>query len=128
MWGTHDGAEHGEGGDRGRELAGGGVLFHTMVHLLDAVLWALGSPRPLRATASSYKRLDRMPNPPPSWEGSVEACEVEDFNVGLVHFADGSTMTIESNWLMHPQTRQSGAELLGERGVAGGPTSRQQTG
>ena len=102
-----------------RDLAGGGVLFHTMVHLLDAALWALGSPRPLRATASSYKRLDRMPNPPPSWEAPVEACEVEDFNVGLVHFADGSTMAIESNWLMHPQTRQSGAEVLGDRGVAG---------
>ena len=102
-----------------RDLAGGGVLFHTTVHLLDAVLWALGNPRPLRATASSYRKLERMSNPPPTWKGPVEACEIEDFNVGLVHFADGSTMAIESNWLMHPQTRQSGAELLGDRGVAG---------
>ena len=101
-----------------RELAGGGVLFHTMVHLLDAVLWALGNPRPVRATASSYQKLARMNNPPPTWEGPVEACDIEDFNIGLVHFADGSTMSIESNWLMHPRTRPSGAELLGDWGVA----------
>ncbi|MEE3260126.1 MAG: hypothetical protein VX293_13045 [Candidatus Latescibacterota bacterium] len=101
-----------------RELAGGGVLFHTMVHLLDAVLWALGNPRPVRATASSYQKLARMNNPPPTWEGPVEACDIEDFNIGLVHFADGSTMSIESNWLMHPRTRPSGAELLGDWGMA----------
>ena len=27
-------------------------------------------------------------------------------------------MTIESNWLMHPRPRQSGAELLGDHGTA----------
>lgn len=37
-----------------RQLAGGGVLFHTTVHLLDATLWALGNPKPVRATANSY--------------------------------------------------------------------------
>ena len=102
-----------------RALAGGGVLFHTMIHLLDAVLWALGNPRPVRATASSYRKFGRMSNPPATWEGPVDACDIEDFNVGLVHFADGSTMSLESNWLMHPRTRQSGAELLGDWGVAG---------
>jgi predicted dehydrogenase len=52
-----------------------------------------------------------MKNPPASWEGSLEACDIEDFNIGLVHFADGSTMTIESNWLMHPRPRPLRLEL-----------------
>jgi predicted dehydrogenase len=102
-----------------RSLAGGGVLFHTMVHLLDAVIWTLGNPRPVRASAASYQKLRRMKKPVVTWKGSAEDCDIEDFNVGLVHFADGSTMTLESNWLMHPRMRPSGAELLGDWGVAG---------
>lgn len=101
-----------------RHLAGGGVLFHTTVHLLDATLWALGNPKPVRASAASYQKVRRMKNPPITWQGSVTDCDIEDFNVGLVHFADGSTMTVESNWLTHPRSRTSGAELLGDWGVA----------
>ena len=101
-----------------RRLAGGGVVLHTMVHLLDAVLWALGNPRAVRVAAASYQKLARMQPPPASWEGDVAACDIEDFNIGLVHFADGSTMTIESNWLMHPRSRPSGAEILADQGTA----------
>jgi predicted dehydrogenase len=101
-----------------RSLAGGGVLFHTMVHLLDAVLWALGNPRPVRASAASYQKLRRMKKPVVTWPGPAEDCDIEDFNIGLVHFSDGATMTLESNWLMHPRARQSGAELLGDWGTA----------
>ena len=101
-----------------RSLAGGGVLFHTTVHLLDAVLWVLGNPRPVRASAASYQKLRRMKRPVVTWPGPVEDCDIEDFNVGLVHFSDGATMTLESSWLMHPRARQSGAELLGDWGTA----------
>ena len=45
-------------------------------------------------------------------------CDIEDFNVGLVHFEDGSTMAVESNWMMHPRPRPSGAEILGDWGTA----------
>ena len=101
-----------------RHLAGGGVLFHTTVHLLDATLWALGNPKPVRASAASYQKVRRMKTPLITWQGSVTDCDIEDFNVGLVHFADGSTMAVESNWLMHPRSRTSGAEILGDWGVA----------
>ena len=101
-----------------RHLAGGGVLFHTTVHLLDATLWALGNPKPVRASAASYQKLRRMTTPLITWQGSVTDCDIEDFNVGLVHFADGSTMTVESNWMMHPRSRPSGAEILGDWGTA----------
>ena len=101
-----------------RHLAGGGVLFHTTVHLLDATLWALGNPKPVRASAASYQKVRRMKTPLITWQGSVTDCDIEDFNVGLVHFADSSTMAVESNWLMHPRSRTSGAEILGDWGVA----------
>ena len=62
--------------------------------------------------------IPHMPAPPATWQAPVAACDIEDFNIGLVHFANGSTMTIESNWLKHPRPRQSGAELLGDHGTA----------
>ena len=101
-----------------RRLAGGGALFHTTVHLLDAALWALGNPHPVRATAENYRKLAKMKRPPVLWEGKVEQCDIEDFNIGLVHFEDGSTMSLESNWLMHPRVRSAGVEMLGDWGVA----------
>ena len=101
-----------------RHLAGGGVLFHTTVHLLDATLWALGNPKPVRASAASYQKVRRMKTPRITWQGSVTDCDIEDFNVGLIHFVDGSTMAVESNWLMHPRSRPSGAEILGDWGTA----------
>ena len=101
-----------------RELAGGGVLFHTTVHILDATLWALGNPEPVRASAASYQKVRKMKKPVITWSGPLEACDIEDFNVGLVHFVDGSTMTVESNWMTHPRSRSGGAEILGDWGVA----------
>ena len=59
-----------------------------------------------------------MKTPRVSWNGSADECDIEDFNIGLVHFEDGSTMTIESNWMMHPRVRPSGAEVLGDWGVS----------
>ena len=45
---------------RQRRLAGGGVVFHTLVHLLDAALWILGNPSPRRVSGANYRRLPRM--------------------------------------------------------------------
>ncbi|MCZ6677879.1 MAG: Gfo/Idh/MocA family oxidoreductase [Candidatus Poribacteria bacterium] len=101
-----------------RCLAGGGVLFHTTVHLLDAILWALGNPKPVHVSGGSYRKVSQMKTPLVTWSGPVADCDIEDFNIGLVHFADGSTMTVESNWMMHPRARPSGAEILGDWGVA----------
>ena len=67
-----------------RELAGGGVVFHTTVHLLDVTLWVLGNPKPVRVSASSYQRLARMKKPRVSWDGTAEDCDIDDFNVDEV--------------------------------------------
>ena len=48
------------------------------------------------------------------WTSSAWPCR----NTGLVHFENGATMSLESNWLMHPGGRSSGGELLGDLGVA----------
>ena len=101
-----------------RDQSGGGVLHSTTVHLLDAILWALGNPEPVRASGSNYQKVSKMKTPLVTWTGGVEACDIEDFNLGLVHFADGSTMTLESNWLTHPGPAAPYAQILGDWGLA----------
>jgi predicted dehydrogenase len=108
----------GHGSLHKRALSGGGALFHTTVHQLDAVLWVLGNPTPVRASGASYQKVSRMKKSVITWRGALEECDIEDFNVGLVHFADGSTMTVTSNWMAHPNTAPGAVVILGDWGVA----------
>jgi predicted dehydrogenase len=101
-----------------RELAGGGVVMGTTVHYLDLALWVLGSPEPVSVTAFTHQRLRQMRDPALTWEGGVEACDIEDFSHAVVRFADQSWMSLESNWLMHPSTRPTGLEFLANDGRA----------
>ena len=100
-----------------RQMSFGGVLAATTVHPLDAVYWILGAPEPVTASASTFRRLDRMPDPPIHFEGTARDATVEDFGHAHVRFADGSSMSIEGNWLQHPRTRSHGWEIHGVRGV-----------
>ena len=101
-----------------RALAGGGVLFATTVHILDFALWVLGNPQPVAVSGYQHQKLPRMKEPAITWEGPVGECDIEDFAYGMVRFADGTTMSLEGNWLMHPSTRPSGVEYLGNDGRA----------
>ena len=58
-----------------------------------------------------------MKSPKVTWQGTLKDCDVEDFAGGFVRFADASTMSIESNWLMHPSSRQEEIEILGDYGA-----------
>ena len=101
-----------------QDMSLGGVLAATTVHPLDAVYWLLGAPEPLMVTASTFRRIDKMPDPPIHFEGEVAEVSVEDFGHAHVRFADGSSMSIEGNWLQHPRTRGHGWEIHGTLGVA----------
>lgn len=99
-----------------REMSGSGVLFATAVHTLDAANWVIGNPTPVAASASEYQKVRRMKQPTIAWAGALEDFEVEDFSCGFVRFADGSSLSLEANWLQHPTSRPSGVEILGAYG------------
>jgi predicted dehydrogenase len=101
-----------------RDLSGGGVLFATTVHALDCANWVIGNPMPVSASGSEYQKISKMKNPPVTWTGNLEDCDIEDFSFGFVRFSDGSSMSIESNWLTHPTTRPTGTDILGDFGKA----------
>jgi predicted dehydrogenase len=57
-----------------------------------------------------------MPDPPIHFEGAATDVTVEDFGHAHVRFADGSSMSIEGNWLQHPRERPHGWEVHGVLG------------
>ncbi|HTE19483.1 MAG TPA: Gfo/Idh/MocA family oxidoreductase, partial [Armatimonadota bacterium] len=101
-----------------QSLAGGGVVMATTVHILDFVLWVLGNPKAESVTAFTYAKLPRMREPAVTWEGGVAEFTVEDFAHATIRFEDGSWMSLESNWLMHPNPRPTGVEILAADGRA----------
>jgi predicted dehydrogenase len=100
------------------DMSFGGVLAATTIHPLDAVYWLLGAPEPVTVSASTFRRLDKMPDPPINFDGEVSEVSVEDFGHAHVRFADGTSMSIEGNWLQHPRQRNQGWEIHGTLGVA----------
>jgi predicted dehydrogenase len=98
--------------------AGGGVVMATAVHFLDCALWVLGSPTPVSVDAYTYRKVARMREPAVTWEGGVSDCDVEDFAYAVIRFDDGSRMSLESDWLMHPTPRPFGVEYVGTDGRA----------
>ena len=59
-----------------------------------------------------------MKDPYVSFEGTAADSTVEDFAHAHIRFADGSSMSVEGNWLMHPTSRSAGYEIFGVNGVA----------
>ncbi|MBI2190353.1 MAG: Gfo/Idh/MocA family oxidoreductase [Planctomycetes bacterium] len=100
-----------------RDLSGGGVLFATAVHPLDLVVWLMGNPEPCRVSAHAYQRIRKMRNPPITWKGKLEDCDVEDFCAGVVHFRNGASLDFFSDWLLH-DTPCPQVEILGTYGKA----------
>ena len=102
--------------------AGGGALAHWTIHNLDLILWLLGYPEPLRASAFCHQRLARYPaalGPALSHlqPADIEA-SIEDFAMGLVRLAGDTVVTVEANFLQPPSDRREGWEFLGARGAA----------
>ena len=100
-----------------KEYSLGGVFAGTVVHFLDLAMWILGSPQPLAVSASIFRRLDKMSDPPVHFDGSATDSDVEDFVHGHVRFADGSSMSLEGSWLFHPCSDPAGVEIDGVDGV-----------
>ena len=98
-------------------MSGGGVLFATAVHPLDMAVWLMDNPEPVRVSAQAYQRIHRMKEPPISWRGKLEDCDVEDFCSGIVHFATGATLDFYSDWLMHENPHPF-LEVIGNYGRA----------
>ncbi|MFN2236481.1 MAG: Gfo/Idh/MocA family protein [Anaerolineales bacterium] len=83
--------------------AGGGTLITQGSHLIDVVLWAVGSP-PVSATGITTQTIFRD-------------VEVEDYAAGTVTLENGATIQITSSMVAAKEQPVS-IEIYGERGIA----------
>lgn len=112
----------GLGGDfTNKEIAGGGVLIDWGVHFFDLVMYCLGDPKPLTATAESYAKLGKdmkkyvytdMWAGPPRYDG---VCDVEEFITGMVRTA-GPTITFNGAWAQNIGEEEKFIDFLGTKG------------
>ena len=111
-----------EGAHRSKEPYGCGVLAHWTIHNLDLVLWLLGNPEPLTASAQCHHRVLGYPKATGSSQEAIDPGSIdrtlEDFASGFVRLAGGTVLTVESNYLQPPSTRREGWAFLGDRGAA----------
>jgi predicted dehydrogenase len=83
-------------------LSGGGPCMDIGVHALDAALWIMGFPKPVRVTGTAKVNFAKGSKIPGKWgEWDRKLYSVEDFAAGFIHFENGATMTLEASWLGH---------------------------
>lgn len=83
-------------------LSGGGPCMDIGVHALDAALWIMGFPKPVRVTGTTRVNFAKGSSIPGKWgEWDRQRYSVEDFAAGFVHFDNGATLTLEAAWLGH---------------------------
>ena len=100
----------------------GGVLAHWTIHNLDLVLWLLGNPEPLTASAFCHQRLHHYPQAVGPTKTAIDPDELdptmEDFGFAMVRLASDTVVTVEADWLQPPSPRRDGWEFVGALGAA----------
>lgn len=110
---------------RRREFAGGGAGIDGNSHVLDRVLFLLGSPEPISVTARTYNEFARQPSTSPYRDmdftegriGDSEVKDVEDTAVYMLQFADGCTALIDVSKTAHLPT-EGNTWVYGSKGGA----------
>ncbi len=101
--------------------AGGGAFRDMGVHVLDCAWWLAGCPEPVSALGIAGARFGPRGegysgfNPVPESYSSQYAAD--DDGCGLVRFANGSAIQVESHWASH-QPEEVQLELFGTAGGA----------
>jgi len=101
--------------------AGGGAFRDMGVHVLDSAWWLMGRPRPETVSGVAGAMFGprglgyhRYKVPEPSFSSRFAA---DDYGGGLVRFADGAGLQVESFWASH-QPDEINIELFGTDGGA----------
>jgi len=101
--------------------SGGGAFRDMGVHVLDAAWWMAGCPEPVSVTGAAGAKFG--PRAQGYWEHRSVTPEfaaqyaADDYGVGLVRFANGAAIEVESFWASH-QASELQIELFGTEGGA----------
>lgn len=107
-------------------LSGGGPCMDIGVHALDACLWVMGFPKPVRVSGTmktNFAKGHAIPGMWGEWDRSL--FDVEDFAAGFVHFENGATLALEASWLGHQEeTEDVSFQLFGKGAGVHWPSGR----
>ena len=103
-----------------KKLQGGGPMIDIGVHILEVADYLMGTPEAVAASGNCYTYIgNRKPDTMCSWgPWDYKTYTVEDLAVGLIRFANGSTLVIEASFAAHLEKDVFSFTLMGERGGA----------
>ena len=105
-----------------KSIAGGGPLIDIGVHILDVLLWMIGSPKPIEAFGSIAQKFGHQSdviNPWGTW--TPAQFDVEDFAMGVIRFEGGLTVTLETAWASHIENTGTTFFMGDKAGATCGP-------
>ena len=101
-----------------KDLQGGGPLIDVGVHILEAAHYLMGKPQPVAASGNCYTYIGNKKSdvtvPWPNWDHKTYT--VEDLAIGMIRFANGATMVVESSFCAHIERGVFDITLMGEKG------------
>ena len=109
-----------------KELAGGGAMMDTGVHVLDLAWWLMGKPKVTSITGKTISGLGNYQTKHvSSWESqdknlnSNHIFDVEDFGAAWIRFENGAVLSLEIAWAMNGEQDEGiTIEVLGDKGGA----------
>jgi predicted dehydrogenase len=99
-----------------KDLQGGGALVDIGVHILDLVIWLMGSPKPVSVSGmacTKFGNREGIVNPWGKWD--VKKFDVDDFAVAFVKFNTGAGLILETSWAANVDNPGS-SMILGTEG------------
>jgi len=103
---------------------GGGPLIDIGVHALDLTVWLMGNPAPVGVFGATYDALAHREGMAAQNRSSwgpfdPQRYDVEDLCTGLIRFANGATLFLESSWLLQqPEVEVRRTDVYGTAGSA----------
>lgn len=104
---------------------GGGALFDIGIHVIDQVMYILGNPKPLTASACTYlevaKDINAYRTKSFSWtqgipvEEGKPVCDVEEYATGLVR-TEGCSIAVNGGWAQNIDRDEWFIDFLGDKG------------
>lgn len=103
-----------------KDLQGGGPLIDIGVHALEMTHFAMGSPKPVAASGSTFTYLgDRKSNVKSQWPNwDHKNYTVEDLAIGQIRFDNGAVLSIEASFAAHIESNVWNFTVMGEKAGA----------
>ena len=101
-----------------KDLQGGGPLIDIGVHAIEMTHYAMGSPRPIAASGSTFTYLgDKKSDVACQWPNwDHKSYTVEDLAIGQIRFDNGALLSIEASFAAHIEKEAWNFTLMGEKG------------